>query len=469
MIKKINIFLVLLLLLLSIGVVSATADADNSIMSNNETISDSVTSDSDEILSSDVTDDELVTASSHVITSSNYNTYFNSKGQLISSAVKEWDTLEFDGSFKDKEVTFDMALNIVGTSTNDMKNCVFTFYNGASGSTISNLKIANTQDGKYGIFLNNASNCIIHGCIINNTGMSSYDICVANQANYNNVSNNVLTSYGITYGHGTRSTPSLLLSDAHHNYIGDNVITCDDANAIYLSSYSGGPLTGGESNFNTIHNNVITYNVLPTSWGYGIQVMGSNNTISSNRITGAYRGVSTMNPGNVIVDNWIINLTGADFNNPGVPSGGEIAIVGSSDSTIKNNHIVNAKVISTGAGITALGNSIVENNYVDVSLQGKGIQPKGSNIIIKNNTIITDSGSGILYKIKAFNLEVLDNNISSKTGIGVLIQKEKDKKLPGNITIVGNTIATDNKYAIDAAEADASSVNIIGHNNIKRG
>ena len=49
MIKKINIFLVLLLLLLSIGVVSATADADNSIMSNNETISDSVTSDSDEM------------------------------------------------------------------------------------------------------------------------------------------------------------------------------------------------------------------------------------------------------------------------------------------------------------------------------------------------------------------------------------------------------------------------------------
>ena len=469
MIKKINIFLVLLLLLFSISAVSASVDPNDDIASNNETISDIVTSTSDEVLNSGVADDKLLTASSHVVTSSNYNIYFNSKGQLIPSAVTAGDTLEIDGSFSGKEFKFDKAVNVIGTSTNDMKNCVFTFYNGASGSTISNLKIANTQDGKYGIFLNNASNCIIHGCIINNTGMSSYDICVANQANYNNVSNNVLTSYGITYGHGTRSTPSLLLSDAHHNYIGDNVITCDDANAIYLSSYSGGPLTGGESNFNTIHNNVITYNVLPTSWGYGIQVMGSNNTISSNRITGAYRGVSTMNPGNVIVDNWIINLTGADFNNPGVPSGGEIAIVGSSDSTIKNNHIVNAKVISTGAGITALGNSIVENNYVDVSLQGKGIQPKGSNIIIKNNTIITDSGSGILYKIKAFNLEVLDNNISSKTGIGVLIQKEKDKKLPGNITIVGNTITTDNKYAIDAAEADASSVNIIGHNNIKRG
>ena len=469
MIKKINIFLVLLLLLLSIGVVSATADADNSIMSNNETISDSVTSDSDEILSSDVTDDEIVTASSHVVTSSNYNTYFNSKGQLISSAVKEGDTLEFDGSFKDKEVTIGMALNIVGTSTNDMKNCVFTFSNGASGSTVSNLKITNTIDYKYGIFLNNANNCVIRDCLINNTGASSYTICVANGAMYNNVSNNVLNTYGQTYGHGTRSTPAILLSGSHYNYVGDNVISCDDANAIYLSNFEGGPIKGGLSNFNTIHNNLITYNVLPTSWAYGIQVMGGNNTISSNRLYGAYRGISTTAPGNVIVDNWIINLTGADYNNPGVPSGGEIAIVGSYHSTIKNNHIVNARVMSTGSGISVLDNSTVENNFVEVSLQGKGIYPQGSNIKIKDNTIITDSGSGILYNTYAYNLEVLDNNISSKSGVGVLVQKVSNKRMPGNITIVGNTIATGNKYAIDAAEANSSSVNVIGPNNIKKG
>ncbi|MER2013811.1 MAG: right-handed parallel beta-helix repeat-containing protein, partial [Methanobrevibacter sp.] len=414
MIKKINIFLVLLLLLLSIGVVSATADADNSIMSNNETISDSVTSDSDEILSSDVTDDELVTASSHVVTSSNYNNYFNKKLEdteyvysLIPSAVNEGDTLEFDGSFKDMKFTFGMALNIVGTSTNDMKNCGFVFSNGASGSTVSNLKIANTIDYKYGIFLNNANNCVIRDCLINNTGASSYTICVANGAMYNNVSNNVLNTYGQTYGHGTRSTPAILLSGSHYNYIGDNVISCDDANAIYLSSFEGGPIKGGLSNFNTIHNNMITYNVLPTSWAYGIQVMGGNNTISSNRIYGAYRGISTSAPGNVIVDNWIINLTGADYNNPGVPSGGEIAIVGSYHSTIKNNHIVNARVMSTGSGISVLDNSTVENNFVEVSLQGKGIYPQGSNIKIKDNTIITDSGSGILYNTYAYNLEVL--------------------------------------------------------------
>ena len=468
MIKKINIFLVLLLLLLSISAVSAADDVNSTVMGSNDAM-DIDTSEGDNLLSSDVADEELLTSSVHVVDSSSYYNYFTSKGAFIPSSINEGDTLQIDGKFNGKDFTFRNPVNIVGTSTNDMKNCIFTFYENASGSTISNLKIANTNDYSYGIFLNGAQNCTIHDCIINNTGQSSYAICVANSANYNNISNNVLNTYGLTYGHGTRSTPSLLLCNAHYNYIGGNQITCDDANAIYLSSYEGGPLKGGESTFNTIYNNVIKYNVLPTSWAYGIQVMGANNNISSNRIIGAYRGISTSNAGNIIENNWIINLTGADYNNPGEMTGGEIAIVGSYNSTIRNNHIVNARVISTGSGISALDNSVVENNYVQVLLQGKGVYPQGSNILIKNNTIITNSGSGILYNTNSNNLKVLDNNISSNSGVGVLIQKISNKKMPGNITIVGNTISTSNKYAIDAAEANASSVNVIGPNSIKKG
>ena len=64
----------------------------------------------------------------------------------------------------------------------------------------------------------------------------------------------------------------------------------DDANGIYLSSYSGGPLKGGDSNFNIIYKNTIHYNVLATSWAYGIQVMGNDNIIDSNTVIGGYRG-----------------------------------------------------------------------------------------------------------------------------------------------------------------------------------
>ena len=212
--------------------------------------------------------------------SSTYSNYFN-KGNFISSSINAGDTLQIDGNFKDTNFTFRNPVKIVGTSTNNMKNCVFSFYEGASGSTISNLKITNTKTYYYGIFLNGASNCTIQGCIINNTGSSSYTICVANNANYNTVSNNVLNTYGSTYGHGTRSTPPVLLCNAHYNHIENNYITCEDANAIYLSSFEGGPLKGGVSTFNTIFNNTIKYTVLPTSWAYGIQVMGGHNTIDS--------------------------------------------------------------------------------------------------------------------------------------------------------------------------------------------
>ena len=472
MIKKINILLVLLLLVLSISAVSAADDANSTVMSSNEA-TDIVASDESVLLSSDAGDNELLTSAVHVVNSSNYRNYFTSKGVFIDSSINKGDILKFDGKFSGSkdglEFKFGSPVNIVGSSTNDMKECIFTFTEGASGSTISNLKIANVNDYHYGIFLNGANDCTIQGCFINNTGQSSYTICVANNAQNNNVSNNVLSAYGITYGHGTRSTPPLLLSGAHYNYIGGNQIYCDDANGIYLSSYEGGPLKGGESTFNIIYNNIIKYNVLPTSWAYGIQVMGGNNTISSNRVIGGYRGISTTNAGNVIEGNWIINLTGADYNHPGEETGGEIAIVGSYNSTIRNNHIVNAKVISTGSGISALDHSVVENNYVQVLLQGKGVYPQGSNITVKNNTIITNSGSGILYNTYSYNLKVLNNNISCNSGIGVLVQKVSNKRMPGNITIVGNTIGTSNTYAIDAAEANASSVNVIGPNNIKKG
>ena len=278
-----------------------------------------------------------------------------------------------------------------------------------------------------------------------------------------------MAAYGITYGHGTRSTTPLLVSGAHHNYIANNIINCDDANGIYLSSYSGGPLKGGNSNFNLIYNNTIKYNVLPTSWAYGIQIMGSNNTINSNRIIGAYRGISTSDIGNIIINNWIINLTGADYNHPTIEVGGDIGIVGGQYSTISNNNILNAKILSSGAGISVLDHSTVENNNVEVAYRGTGIHPQGSDIIIKNNNISTLSGAGILYNTYSYNLIVTGNNITSQSGVGVLIQKLSSKRMPGNITITYNYINTGNKYAIDARDANADSVNQMSPNTISKG
>ena len=471
MIKKINIFLVLLLLLLSIGAVSASEDLNTAIASNDKTISDISTSQLDDSLSAnvDVDDEGVLTAVSHTVTKANYQTYFDVSGNFKPSSINEGDTLVFDGNFERINFTFVNPVKISGSSSVNMKNCVVNFEGNASGSTISNLKITNTYNYHYGIFLNGVANCTVENCVINNTGISSYCIAVANKAMYNNVINNVFNEYGITYGHGSRSTTPVLLSDAHYNYIANNHITCDDANAIYLSEYGGGPIVPDKCNYNIIYNNTIRHNVLPTSWCYSIQIMGFYNTIDSNKIIGAYKGISMTEGGHTIINNQIINLTGADYNNPGVELGGEQAIYATKNCIIRNNSIINARVISSGAGIVAADNCIVEDNYVEVILQGVGITPAGSNVTIRNNKIVTQSGSGILSKSQVYNIFVLNNNISSQSGIGVLIKKKSISALPGNITIVGNTITTSNRYVIDAAEADASTTNIIENNTVERG
>ena len=461
MIKKINILVVLLLLLVSITAVSAADDLNETVSSNYETV------DSQDIISShNVPFEEISSESnSYTVNESNYNNYFNTKGETT-SLVKSGDTLNIDGEFSKKNFTFNIPVNIIGTNSNILNNCIFTFSNGASGSNVSSLNIANNINYHYGIFLNGVSNCIVQKCFINNTGASSYAVCMGNGANYNNVTNNYLNAYGITYGHGTRSTSPLLISGANNNDIANNEITCWDANGIYLSSYAGGPLTGGPSNFNMIYNNTVNYMVLPTSWSYGIQIMGSNNTIKSNKIIKAYRGISVAGSGNKIIGNQIFNITGADFNNPGEEIAGEAGIVGSINSLIVNNSIFNSKILSTGAGISSLDNSIIENNYVQVINSGVGIHPLGSYIIVKDNNISTVSGSGVLFNTHSFNLTVKDNYIKSQSGNGVLIHWVSAKRMPGNITIVGNTLYAGNSkvYAIDAREADKSTNNIIEDN-----
>lgn len=463
MIKKINILLVLLLLLVSVGAVGAADDANETIGSD-ETGLDEVT----EVLTSDNNEDFSSQSNTYTINEGNYNTYFNDTGEANSN-VKNGDTLQFEGHFTKKNFTFSTPVNVIGLNDNNLQNCVFTLYGGASGSNISSLNIANTINYHYGIFLNGASNCFITGCTINNKGTSSYTICIANNANYNNLSDNKLSTWGVREGYSSWSTPPVVVSGAHYNYIANNDISCGDVNGIYLSNFPGGPLKGGNSNFNMIYNNTIKYTVLPTSWAYGIQLMGLNNTAKSNKVIGAYMGiVGGMN--SLIIDNMIINLTGADYNHAGIEIGGDAAISVSSNSIVRNNTIINAKIVSTGAGITVSDNCVVEDNYVEVTKSGIGIAPAGFDVIIKNNTIITESGAaisnskGLINSVS--NLTIIQNNIVSNSAVGIIIKKVSSKNMPKNIVIKFNTINNTNSISIDGADINASSFWDIDYNTI---
>ena len=457
--KKIKIFILLLLLLLSIGAVSAVDDTNTTLSSDNS-ISDTleISDNNDDVLEQSTDDDVLSTPKSYTVSASTYTRNFDNDGNFIRSGVNPGDTIKLSGSFSNKNFIFNMPLNIVGVSS-DLKNSKITLLSGASGSTVSNLNIQNNGYRAVGVFLNSASNCVIDNCVIRNTGESAYCICLASKSNYNNITNNDLTAYGESYGHGTRSTSPLLVTGSHYNYIANNNVQADDANAIYLSSYGDSPM-GGNSNFNTIFRNTVQINVLPTSWCYGIQVMGNKNTIKYNTIIGAYRGISTDGTGNNIYYNTIVNLTGADFNHPNVETGGEYGIVGSYSSQIVGNEIINSKVINTGAGISATDDSIINRNTVTITGEGKGIVAPGSNVKVKNNIISTQSGSGINQKDEVSGLYVSGNQITSVSGVGILVEKLSSKRMPSYVTVVGNTIQTGNKYAIDVSgvQADTSTI-----------
>lgn len=409
----------LAIFLVSLFAVSAVGAADNNVTNISNFDNENL-----EVIDVKMSD-EISSSNSHNIDSDNYNTYFNNEGVLKSNVVSDNDTINIVDNFSEKKFIFNKPINVVGFSSNNFKNCIFTFNAEASGSNISNLNIFNTKDNNIGIFLNGASNCLINNCFINNTGKESFAICVANGANNNSITNNKLTAYGKTYGHGTRSTTPLLISGSDYNFISNNIINCDDANGIYLSRFEYQYIDVGLSNYNIIYNNTVKYNILPTSWSYGIYAMGKYNTIDSNKVIGAYRGIVTSDNGNIIINNYIVNITGLDYADLTKEIGTDCVIYAQVDSIIINNTIENAKISSKGYGINADKGSIIENNSIHLINSANGIKIK-SNSIIKDNTFIVPSSSKnvIVFDNDATNITEESNNVIIIKNSNVVVKEE---------------------------------------------
>nr|MCR5026375.1 Ig-like domain repeat protein [Methanobrevibacter sp.] len=175
-------------------------------------------------------------------------------------------------------------------------------------------------------------------------------------------------------------------------------------------------------------------------------------TVDSNVINGAYRGISSSNlAGNKALNNNIY-VTGKDFSTNS-STGGDYGIALSSDAVIKNNTITGMFV---GAAISAGDNSLVEDNFINAS-KGYAITANGNDVVIRDNEIYTVSSAGV-YQEGLYSGIVVDNNtLVSESGIGVLLKKASKSKYPSNITITYNKVTTSNKYIIDATDADKNS------------
>ena len=171
-IKKLNVILIFsLLIFISLGAASAAEDTNDTLGI-------------DEVEIADIDfGGEILSASSYTVTPANYGQFFSSSGQLAGT-VNDGDTLTFSGEFSSKNFVLNKNITIVGSEAT-IKNGVITLKKAASGSDISGLKIVNTGDNLKGFFLDGASYCNIHGNVINNTGVSSYPICLNTNSNFN--------------------------------------------------------------------------------------------------------------------------------------------------------------------------------------------------------------------------------------------------------------------------------------------
>lgn len=431
-----------LLIILSLGAVSASGDV-------------AVENDG----SSDVAVASI--ANVYVVTEDNYDDYFGSTGLL--SPVNNGDTVKLSGNFTNKNFVIDKNITVTGDNSVINQGTV-KLLSGASGSTISNLKIINKEiSDKQGIFLDGASNCLLLNNDIFCSGTSSFTIALNPGSNYNVISDNILKAGNVVLGGTTKASSCMVLGSSHYNTIKNNYLEIYDANGIYFSAYGSGSFNGGKCNNNIIYNNTVKCLIIPTSWCYGIQLMGTNNIVDSNTVIGTYRGIST-GGNDRIINNKVINLTGINFAT-GEQSGGEYAIIAGANSNITNNSIVNSFVVD--AAIAAYDNTIVMDNTVEIKQgTGIGVQANANNVKVINNDISTVSGAVISQEGKYNGLVVRGNNLTSSTGIGVYATKTSRTKYPTNITITSNKISTGNAVAINAQYADENTY-YINYNTIE--
>jgi parallel beta-helix repeat protein len=232
----------------------------------------------------------------------------------------------------------------------------------------------------------------------------------------NNVSNNIVTN----------NYAGILLDSSSNNRIDGNNIT-NNQYGIYLSGSSGNSIVGNNITANT---------------GFGIYLLGSNNTLRSNSMADnkynfmvvggeLYYFVNDVDVSNTVDCKpvyYLINQKNLVINSSTYPNVGYLALINSTNITVEGLELKN-----NGQGI---------------------LLAHTTNSIITKNTIINNSG-GIWLEYSSSN-SISGNNITNN-GRGILLQHS----FSDNNSIVGNNI-TNNDYGIELAP---SSGNKFYHNN----
>ncbi|MBR0471068.1 MAG: right-handed parallel beta-helix repeat-containing protein, partial [Methanosphaera sp.] len=400
------------------------------------------------------TDKELKSsnlASTIVFTEKDYSTYFT-KGNLIPSSLNPGDTLDFSGTFTNKNFIINIPLTLTSSSNAQLVDCSIILVTGSDGSVISNLNINTTRLNAPVLNINNVTNVSIINNNIFSSGSGSYGVSLYNVSNSNIFFNDVRTT---AFENGRPHPSGILLMGSSYNNISSNNVIVNDSNGIYLSGYG----VNLPNSYNYIFNNTV-HSVrgveweldedgktpLPSSFCYAVQIMGSNNQIFNNTVYNAYRGISTESTGNNISGNIVHDIKGTWYSGDTEEDGGDNAIRALGNSIVKHNIVYNCHIKSGGSAVFVGGDSLVYNNSIN-NIEGNGVYLAQNNINFTNNTLNNISNYG-LYVQGAYTNITISNNFINSTDYCIALLKTKKTLYPFDLVIDSNKLYTEKNTAI---------------------
>lgn len=403
-------------------------------------------------------------ASTYKFKNGNYSTYFNASGNIISGKLKSGDVLDFSGSFTGKTFIINIPLTLTSTDgTAKFTNCAFKFINGADGSLISNLDAKQIKNQNSPIFAaSNVANLTFVNNVVFSNQTKSFPMSFSNVTGINVFNNTVRVN---ALAEGSQPSVMVFFGGSACNISGNTVIT-NDSNGIYFSAFGAGGEAGENSEGSMyanyiINNTVYSVRTLPSSFSYGIQVMGTNNFVINNTVHDIYRGISCDASGNQIIGNTIYNIHGAYLSSATAEEGGDCPIIAGKNCLVKDNLIYDCNLKNTAAAISVGGNSSVTGNTVR-NVTGMGVTFTGNDTDFINNALnVTAYGVQIWGDYSGLLIE--GNIVDSNSSTAVLIKRGGRFNFPHDIIIQNNTFFTTADTAMDI---DSICTNIIRSNNI---
>ncbi|GEM_PF-6415065 len=446
------ITVLLIFVILSIGAVSAADTTNNTISTTNDNQINSQTVTSDNISNNEIStvkqlNNENLKSSgtTHSLTEDTYTTYFDSDGNIITSAVNNGDTIDASGSFTNKNFIINIPITFTSSLNNaNLYNSTIKLTEGATGTNISNIHINNSNSQGNCLYFAHCNNITVTNSDIRCNGSDGYAVTLTD-SNYTTFTNNLIKTSFTSMG---RCHSTMVLTSVNYLVIDNNLIETDDANSIYL----------GYSNYVNVTNNIINITTPnPSAWEEAIVFAGwkgptYNSIASGNTINGAFYGIAG-GVNNTITGNTLNNIkaTGA---------WGSCAISGS-ESNITNNILNNCTV-----GIDATSCNIT-GNTIDVPTN-VGITLSGSNMNVSDNTITAKGGIKSSSAIK--NTVINDNKITSTDSYTISLSGSSNVNVTGNYLISsdkngsGSVVATTNdkvynNYPVNTL-LDVNNVNV---------